>query len=33
VRLRTCHRDGVNYPGLDHAVADGSLGTMIHIAT
>jgi hypothetical protein len=31
--LRKCHRDGVNYPRLDHAAADGSLGTMIHIAT
>ena len=30
--LRKCHRDGVNYPRLDHAAADGSLGTMIHIA-
>jgi site-specific recombinase XerD len=33
VRLRTCHRDGVNHSWLDHAAADGSLGTMIHIAT
>jgi hypothetical protein len=32
VQLRKCHRDGVNRPRLDHAAADGSLGTMIHIA-
>jgi hypothetical protein len=32
VRLRQCHRDEVNRPGLDHAAAAGSLGTMIHIA-
>ena len=33
VAICKAHRDGVNHPRLDHAAADGSLGTMIHIAT
>ena len=27
-----CHWDGVDCPRLDHAAADGSLGTMVYIA-